>query len=267
MTVTLHCRDTGSGPPLVLLHAFPLSSVMFDEIRHRFAGGDGYAARVITPDARGFGGSRLGDTAGRPTLDEYAADIAALLDRLELDRVTLGGVSMGGYVAMAFARRHPDRIAGLALLDTKASEDTEEAKANRHTLADTVERTGSVEPLLTAVLPKLLGTTTAQSRPELAGRVRTWVEAASPPAVARASRAMAARPDSFGTLRAFDGPALVLVGEEDELSPVKDAEAMAAALPDAELVVVPATGHLAAVEDSHPVIPALARLLTRSASS
>ena len=234
-------REVGTGQPLVLLHAFPLSSAMWLEQRE----GLGHLCRVITPDQRGFGGSDLGDDA--PSLDACADDVAELLDRLDLDRVVLGGLSMGGYVAMAFLRRHPDRVAALVLADTKASADPEPARANRERIAAAVGEEGSTV-LVDEVLPALLGTTTTQSRPLVAGRVRGLVQAAPAPAVAWAQRAMAARPDSFDTLRGFDRPALVLVGQEDVLSPPSDAEAMAEALPSARLAVLPEAGHLTAVE-------------------
>jgi pimeloyl-ACP methyl ester carboxylesterase len=201
--------------------------------------------RVITPDQRGFGGSELGEDP--PSLDACADDLARLLDRLELDRVVLGGLSMGGYVAMAFLRLHGDRAAALVLADTKASADPEPARVNRERIAQAVLEEDSTV-LVDDVLPSLLGATTVASRPMVSGRVRGLVQAAPGPAVAWAQRAMAARPDSFDTLRAFDRPALVVVGDEDQLSPVADAQAMADALPQARLAVLPEAGHLTAVE-------------------
>ena len=235
-------RESGAGRPLVLLHAFPLSSAMWMSQREELAA----SCRVITPDQRGFGGSPLGEDA--PSLDAAADDVAALLDRLGLDRVVLGGLSMGGYVAMAFLRRYVDRVDALLLADTKATADPEAAKANRERIAAAVEGDATSTVLVDEVLPTLLGTKTVAARPLVAGRVRGLVQAAPPPAVAWAQRAMAARPDSFETLRAFDRQALVVVGEQDTLSPPTDAEAIAAALPQGRLVVLPEAGHLTAVE-------------------
>jgi pimeloyl-ACP methyl ester carboxylesterase len=234
-------REVASGRPLVMLHAFPLSSAMWLAQREALA----ETCRVITPDQRGFGGSELGEDP--PSLDACADDLARLLDRLELDQVVLGGLSMGGYVAMAFLRRHGDRAAALLLADTKASADPEAARANRERIAQAVLEEDSTV-LVDDVLPSLLGSTTVASRPMVSGRVRGLVQAAPGPAVAWAQRAMAARPDSFDTLRAFDRPALVVVGEEDALSPVADAQAMADALPQGRLAVLPEAGHLTAVE-------------------
>ena len=235
-------REAGAGRPLVLLHAFPLSATMWLEQR------DGLASecRVITPDQRGFGGSPLGED--EPSLDTAADDVVELLDRLDLEQVVLGGLSMGGYVAMALLRRHPERVAGMILADTKANADPDAAKANRERIAAAVESDESSTVLVDEVLPALLGTTTTSSRPLISGRVRGLVQAAPAAAVAWAQRAMAARPDSFEILRAFDRPSLVIVGQEDVLSPPADAEAMAEALPRGRLVVIPEAGHLTAVE-------------------
>jgi pimeloyl-ACP methyl ester carboxylesterase len=242
MTVALHVREAGAGRPVVLLHAFPLSSAMWLEQRNAL--GERY--RVITPDLRGFGGSPLGDD--RPSLDVLADDVAAMLDGLGLEQVVLGGLSMGGYTAMAFLRRHPGRVTGLVLADTKATADSSEAAANRERIANRLDTDSNAAVLVSDVLPGLLGDTTVRERPMVAGRVRALVEAAPPPAAAWAQRAMAARPDSLATLRAADVPALVLRGDEDALSSAADAEAMAEALPQGRLVVLPGAGHLSAVE-------------------
>jgi pimeloyl-ACP methyl ester carboxylesterase len=243
--VPLAHREAGStsaGIPLVLLHAFPLSSAMWLEQREIL----GARWRVITPDQRGFGGSPLGDDA--PSLGECADDVLALLDRLELESVVLGGLSMGGYVAMELLRRAPERVSVLLLADTKASADSAEAKHGRLGTAEAVEREGTAA-LGETLLPVLLGAATLKRRPSVAGRVRALISAAPAPAVAWASRAMAARPDSFDVLRTTDVPALVVVGEQDALSPVDQAQEMVDALPQGRLAVVPETGHLSAIED------------------
>ena len=231
-------EERGTGRPLVLLHAFPLSSAMWD--------GLSLPCRVITPDQRGFGRSPLGEDA--PSLGACADDVVALLDRLGLDQVVLGGLSMGGYVAMELLRRAPERVAALLLADTKAQADTAEQRAGRLRTAETAEREGTGQ-LADTMLPALLGPTSLDRRPEVVSRVRGWVEAAPPATVAWASRAMAARPDSFEVLRSTDVPALVVVGEQDALSPVAQAQEMADALPQGRLLVVPEAGHLSAVED------------------
>lgn len=255
MTVALHVREAGAGRPVVLMHAFPLSSAMWLEQRNAL----GERCRVITPDLRGFGGSPLGDD--EPSLDAMADDVAAMLDGLDLDRVVLGGLSMGGYTAMAFLRRHPDRVAALVLADTKATADAPEAAANRERIAARLLSDESSDVLVADVLPSLLGLTTTSDRPMVAGRVRALVEAAPPAAAAWAQRAMAARPDSLATLRAADVPALVLRGDEDAISSQADTDAMVEALPDGRLVLLPGAGHLSAVETPEPFAAAIGTFL------
>jgi pimeloyl-ACP methyl ester carboxylesterase len=243
-TIDLHVREAGSGLPVVLLHAFPLSSAMWIDQRNGLSD----VARVITPDLRGFGGSQLG--WDDPSLDHVADDVSALLDRLGLDRVVLGGLSMGGYVAMAFLRRHPGRVLGLVLADTKATADPQPARDKRERIAARLAEEGTVAALVEEVLPTLCGPTTARDRPMVTGRVKGLVEAAPPAAAAWAQRAMKARTDALDVLGGLAVPALVLRGDEDELSTQADAEAMVEAIPDARLAVLAGSGHLSAVEVS-----------------
>lgn len=239
--VDLHVRVSGAGSPIVLLHAFPLCASMWDEQREEL----GRNHRVITPDLRGFGGSRPG--RDEPDLDHMADDVAGVLDRFKLKSVVLGGLSMGGYVAMAFLRRHPDRVRALVLADTKASADPEPARENRRRIADELVEEDSVRALIDEVLPKLCGETTKTQRPAVLGRVRALVEDTAPTTAAWAQRAMANRPDSFDVLRSAGLPTLVVIGEEDVLSTVADGEALAEAT-GGELVVLPGSGHLTALE-------------------
>lgn len=257
--VNLHRRESGTGLPLVLLHAFPLSSAMWLGQR------EGLAAdcRVITPDLRGFGGSQRGDD--EPSVEAMADDVAGLLDTLGLDRVVLGGVSMGGYVAMAVHRRHPDRLRGLVLADTKAGADPPEAVRRRLAMAETVETDPDSRIVLEQVVPSLVGDTTRARRPLVLGRVTALAQAAPAYAVAWAQRAMAARPDSTAGLGGVAVPTLVVVGEEDTLSPVAEAEALAAAVPGAELVRIPAAGHLSPVEEPDAFNAAVRDFLRRIA--
>jgi pimeloyl-ACP methyl ester carboxylesterase len=241
--------------PLVLLHAFPLDAQMYRGVA------EAISREVLTPDLPGFGGTAR--PHDEPSVDVYADAVASELDRLGVGQVVLGGTSMGGYAAMAFCRRHADRVAGLALIDTKASADTAEGAEVRRTMASIMERDQSTDPLVEMVLPKLLGATTVATRPEVAEQVLGWVRDAPPASAAWAQRAMADRPDSMETLRAMDVPALVIVGAEDVLSPPSDAEAMAAALPDAGLVVIDGVGHLTPVEAPAGVAEALEGLMSR----
>ncbi|MER7127441.1 alpha/beta fold hydrolase [Streptosporangium saharense] len=237
----MYTRSAGRGLPVVLLHAFPLSSAMWLTQREGLSS----SCEVLTPDLRGFGRTPLGDR--EPSVDVMADDVARLLDHRKIDRAVIVGQSMGGYVTMAMCRRHPDRLLGVVLADTRAGADTEAARANRERVATTVLAEGS-SFLAGEIMSAMVGRTTARSRAMVFGRVRALIESAPPGAVAWAQRAMAGRPDSFDTLRGLTVPALVVVGEEDEVTPVADARAMTEALPDGRLAVIERAGHLSALE-------------------
>ncbi|WP_246649750.1 alpha/beta fold hydrolase [Nonomuraea coxensis] len=252
--VQLYTRSSGTGLPVVLLHAFPLSSAMWLAQREALA----KVCRVITPDLRGFGGSRLGEDD--PSIDLMADDVARLLDDEGIERAVVGGLSMGGYVTLAFCRRHPDRLLGAILADTKAVADPAPARDNRERIARAVLSEGS-DVLVSEVLPGLIGPTTKERRAMVFGRVKGLVQSAPPGAVAWAQRAMAGRPDSSGTLAALKVPLLVVVGEEDDLTPPAEAKAMAEAVPGARLEVIPKAGHLSAVEQPEAFNAAVSEFL------
>jgi pimeloyl-ACP methyl ester carboxylesterase len=233
--------DTGTGTPLVLLPAFPFDARMWDRPRTGIA----EHARVITPDPRGFGGTPI--DGAEPDLTVIAADVVALLDRLDLERVVLGGCSMGGYAAMAVLSRAPERVSGLLLIDSRQTADPPQGRENRHAMADRAERDG-VGWLADEMLPVLLGPTTHERRPDVVDTVRHLLSTVTPETIAWGQRAMAARSDSTGVLRDADIPALIVHGEEDPLIPVDAARTMAELLPRAELVVLPECGHLPPLE-------------------
>jgi pimeloyl-ACP methyl ester carboxylesterase len=256
--VIVHLTDMGDGVPLVLLHAFPVDSRMWDQVRGPLA----ETARVITPDQRGLGRSPLPDEADAPSMDAVAGDVLALLDELGLERAVLGGCSMGGYVAMAALRKAPHRVSGLLLIDTRPDADDDDRRAGRLTSAERVEREGTAW-LADTLLPGLLASGTPDVRPDLAAWLRALIIAQPATGVAWAQRAMAARPDSTGVLRSFSGPALVLVGERDALSPPTQAREMAGLLAAGELVEVPGCGHLSPIEAPDEVTAVIARWLAR----
>jgi pimeloyl-ACP methyl ester carboxylesterase len=252
----LHHVETGTGRPVVLLHAFPMDSALWAAQR-RALGAEG--CRVITPDLPGFGGSA--PALASPSLDVMADAVVDLLDHLGIEQAVVGGLSMGGYVTMALLRRHPDRLSAIVLADTKASADPPEAAANRAAVAAAVEAAGTAAGIAEGMLPNLLGATTRQSRPEVLATVRRWIGAQPAAGVAWAQRAMAARPDASADIAAFGRPVLVLFGAEDTISPAADAHAMAAAARSGgsatTVVEIPAAGHLTAVEDPQAVTDAL----------
>jgi 3-oxoadipate enol-lactonase len=246
----------GEGPAVLLLHAFPLGLSMWDAQVEALAG----RHRVVRFDARGFGGSEPGE--GPLTMERIADDGAALLDHLGIGRAVVGGCSMGGYAAFAFVRRHPQRLAGLVLQDTRAGADTAEARANRATLAAKVLAEGATAAV-EAFLPKLVGETTHHERPALVARLRERILAVSPRGIANALHGLAARADSRGLLSRIAVPTLVLAGEEDVLTPPDEARAMAAAIPGARLQVIPRAGHLANLENPDALNAALRAFLAR----
>ncbi|WP_215542188.1 alpha/beta fold hydrolase [Amycolatopsis sp. CA-230715] len=246
--------------PLVFLHAFPLDSRMWNGIREPLS----RRARLITPDQRGLGRTPLPATTREPSLDDAARDLVALLDKLELERVVVGGCSMGGYVALALLRSAPERVGGLVLIDTKASADKPEAAENRHALAKRADEEGIEGWLAGQMLPNLLAGSTLESRPDVTETVRDLIESQPPAGIAWAARAMAARPDSAELLRGADVPALVLVGEHDNLTPHAEASAMAEALSNADLVTIEGAGHLTPLERPDAVSGAILDWLGRA---
>ena len=250
----LRFRDVGSGPPVVLLHAFPLLGEMFEP--QWTALGD--RARFVLPDLRGFGESDGGQ--GPSEMSVLADDVLGLLDHLGIDSAVVGGVSMGGYAALALLRNDPGRVRALVLADTQTSPDDGPARERRETTAREVLAQGA-----TALLPsvdKLLG---PSASPELRARVSAWIAGGSPEGFAAAQRGMALRPDARDILARFGGPVLVLVGADDVLTPPAKARAMAELVPGAELVEIPRAGHLANLEQPEAFNAALGKFLGRVA--
>jgi pimeloyl-ACP methyl ester carboxylesterase len=231
----------GDGPAVLFLHAFPLGLAMWDDQAAALAG----THRMVRFDDRGFGASPPGD--GLLTMERIADDAAALLDHLGLERAVVAGCSMGGYAAFAMVRRHPDRLRALVLQDTRAGADSEEARKNRALLAEKTLREGPAAAL-EAFLPKLLGATTWKERPLVVERVKAMTLAASPRGIADALHGLAARGDSFPTLREIRVPTLVICGEEDTITPVADSEALAKGIAGSRLEVIPGAGHLSNLE-------------------
>lgn len=240
--IAIEYDDGGKGVPVVLLHAFPLSRVMWRPQTEALAD----VGRLIAPDMRGFGGSDPFTEA--PTLERCADDVAELLDLLKLDRVVLGGLSMGGYTALAFARKYPARLRGLILADTKSEPDSPEARAGRDKTIAFAETHTSIE-VLDPLLPKLLSEKTRKEKPGVEAELRTIVAAQPPAAIIAALKALRDRADSTPGLETISVPTLVIVGNEDALTPPSAAEAMAAKLPRVQLVKIAGAGHLSNLED------------------
>ncbi len=214
---------------------------------------------VLTPDLRGFGsGPALGDPPPEPDLDLLAQDVLAALDDQGIDRAILGGVSMGGYVALAVLRRAPERVAGLVLADTRSGADDQAALDRRRITAERADR-GEIASGLDAVGP-LIGKGAAEPVRNSLAQMADGVPAGT---VAWAQRAMAARPDSTAVLVDAGLPVLVAVGENDSVTPPEVAREMATAVPGAELVQLPEVGHLSPAEDPEGFATALTGWLGR----
>jgi 3-oxoadipate enol-lactonase len=256
--VRLNYDDRGAGEAILLMHGFPLDRSMWEAQVEALASD----YRVITPDLRGFGASAFGDANPRSlSLDLYAADMAAMLDALHIDRVTLGGFSMGGYAAFPFLRAAAPRVARLLLIDTKATPDTPEARENRFALMERVARDGA-KAAAAATMPRMFATTEAEA-PELWARTRAIMEGASTPGTIGALHALATRPDSTPDLAAIDIPTLVIVGADDVLTPPNEAHTMHGLIRHSEIAQIPHCGHLSPMEQPAAVNDAIRAFLSR----
>lgn len=203
--------------------------------------------RLIAPDLRGFGGSTLEDPDDSPSIDDYAADVVDLLTELHMPSAVIGGCSMGGYAALAVARRALPLVRALILIDSRAGADTPEGRANRRTMLAVVDREGP-SGAARDLMPKLLGKTTFNERPDVEPFVRRLAKQQSAAAVKGAIHRMMSRPDSSDVIQNLRVPLLIVVGDEDTLTPPEEARKMAALNPNAELVLLPRVGHLPSLE-------------------
>ena len=256
--VRLHYCDAGaSEPAVVLLHAFPLHAGMWaPQLEHLSTG-----RRVIAPDFLGFGGSDAPDSMYRYTMLGYADLLAGLLDHLGLVRVVLCGLSMGGYVAFAFLRQYPERVSALVLAATRAAADTTAAFERRTDQQDQIAGIGTAA-LLEVLLAGLLSDHTRATRLDLVEQTRRLM--ANPAAgYIGALEAMKHRPDATGELAGITVPTLVMVGEDDTLSPPDVARSMLDGIPGAELAVLPRAGHLSNLEAPEEFNAAVTDFLSR----
>jgi 3-oxoadipate enol-lactonase len=239
-----HARREGAGPvPVLLVHGFPFDHRQWEpqlEALRR-------TAAMLAPDLRGLGASGGARGPGSARLSDYADDLARWLDHIGWERTIVTGLSMGGYIAFEFVRRHPERVLGLVLADTSPAADTEEVIADRLATSERVAVEG-MGAVVEGLLTRVPGPTTQRSRPEVRARLLRMVSEAPITGVRAALEAMAGRPDSTPTLGSITVPTLVVVGEEDVLTPPARAEAMAAGIAGARLVVIPRAGHVPPLE-------------------
>ncbi|MEV6192956.1 alpha/beta fold hydrolase [Streptomyces sp. NPDC051920] len=241
---TLHYDDTGSpaGLPVLLIHGHPFNRTLWaPQAEALVAAGH----RVITPDLRGYGESAV-DT-GPVYLSDFADDLVALLDHLDIDSAVVGGVSMGGQIAMEMQRAQPHRVRALVLSDTSAPAETDEGKVFRNRLADRLLAEG-MNGYADEVIGKMLADYNVTAQPDVAEHVLGMMRATDPRGAAAALRGRAERPDYRDTLAAVRTPVLIVVGADDVYTPVADAEAIHRLVPHAVLAVVEGAGHLPGAE-------------------
>ena len=249
--------DSGTGIPVLFVHGFPLSHAMWrpqvEDLRAH--------CRVIAPDLRGFGQSEV--TAGTVTMEQYADDLNALLDALEIaEPVVFCGLSMGGYIAWQFLRKYRPRLRGLILCDTRAVADTPEAAQGRNQMAERVLIEGA-SVAAEAMLPKLFAKSTAVTQPGLVESVKQTMLATDPKGIAAALRGMAVRNSAVDWLPTLVVPAMVVVGIDDVISTAAEMRSIAAAIPGAEFLEVPDAGHMSTLENPAVVNTAIKKFISR----
>jgi 3-oxoadipate enol-lactonase len=238
----------GSGRPLVLIHGYPLDHTIWDEV-------GSFAEKefdLIIPDLRGFGDSDVRES--KNFLIDYAIDIEGLLNHLKIKEAFFAGHSMGGYIALAFAREFPDRVSGLAMVSSQTLADTTEIKQGRLVTANQVVKEG-ISVVVDAMTPKL------STDERVRNIVRQLIARQRPNGISNALKAMAGRPDSSELFASFNFPVVIVHGDADVLIPIKRAEEMKAALPSAQFFNLSGLGHMAMMEIPKAVASALRSLV------
>jgi 3-oxoadipate enol-lactonase len=237
----------GKGAPLMLLHGYPLDHHLWDEVIPLLED----TFDVIAPDLRGFGESTIADSS--PTMEDFASDIAGLLDYLGMQKTAIVGHSMGGYVALAFVRLYPDRVTGLGLVSSQVLADPPDRKEGRYRSAKEVAENG-IGSVVATMTPKF----TADEK--LQAFARTSMEQQQPAAYIGALRAMAERMDSTSLLSTLKFPVVIIHGDSDALIPADRAREVKAALPQAHLVEISGAGHMPMMEAKEKTAEALKHL-------
>jgi 3-oxoadipate enol-lactonase len=229
-------RVLGEGPPVVLLHPFPVNHEFWLPVAEVLAS----RYRLVLPDMRGHGDSGVGD--GPASMEKHAADIAHVMDDAEIGRAPLIGVSIGGYALFEFWRSHRGRVAALGLCNTKAGADGPEARNGRLQAANDVIDRGT-ELFFQSMVPRVFSRNTREMRPDLVEGALRMMRKMSAEDVAQVQRGMAARPDSVDLLKTINVPTLLMTGGDDILTGANEAELMRQHIPNSQLRVIPKAGH------------------------
>ena len=233
--------DEGEGRPIVLIHGYPFNRSLWTEQITELSS----TYRVVAPDLRGFGETDA--TSGTVTMNRMAQDVALLMDHLQMARATIAGLSMGGYVALAFYKQFASRVRALILADTRPQADTEEAKKTRAQQAEKALAEG-MGGIADAMLPKLLTPETVSKHPDMVKRVRDMMLKTKPEGAAAALHGMAERDDHTALLAKITVPTLILVGAEDAITPLADSQTMNQSIKGSRLVVLENAGHVSNLE-------------------
>lgn len=253
----LHVLTRGEGPPLLLVHGFPLDHSMW---RHQIADLS-QDFRVIAPDLRGFGASTLSEETTTITMQQFADDLSELLTALGVrEPVVFCGLSMGGYIGWQFERRHPEWLRALIQCDTRAVADSPEVAGNRRQAASDV-LAGGPEVLAGQMVPRLFCEATLRSQPDIVTQTAAIMRGTNRRAIAAALLGMAERPDMTSALAQIHVPTLLLCGAHDVISPPAEMRSVAAAIPNARFVEIPDAGHMAPLEQPLVVNQAIRSLL------
>ena len=247
-------RVLGEGAPVVLLHPFPANHEFWLPVAEPLSA----RYRIILPDLRGHGDSEVGE--GPATMAKHALDVARVMDNADVGRAPLVGVSIGGYLLFEFWRAFRGRVAALGLCNTKAPADSAEARAGRLQAANDVLERGT-EPFFESMIPRLLGKTTREARPDRVDGALRMMRKMSPQDVAQVQRGMAERPNSVATLKTINVPALLITGEEDVLTGVNEAELMRQHIAGSQMRVIPKAGHYSPWEQPGDAMKLLSNFL------
>lgn len=257
MAKKLYYEEYGTGRPIILLHAFPLSSSMW-KAQAEFLSSKNW--RVITPDFPGFGDSGIDSDVSR--MEDLAQSVATLFSQLNIERAILGGLSMGGYVALNFVRMFADKVEALILADTNAAADTAEKRQSRIELVQGIKEKGS-DALIDEMLPNLISNFAKKNNPDLVERLENVFKKANDRGVMAALLGMAERQDHVEKLKDIDKPTLLIFGEDDKITNLEAAMILKDNIPNAELITIPDVGHYSNLENPSAFNNAMADFLNR----